>query len=396
MDALRAALIVCLVISGAAVVTGQPKTTSPRVVIPDGYPQLAFAGSEIRTALAEFGQSSQDRTPAVKTIIVMKPDGKGKPESFRVAVSGAGKTRAVVVSGSDSSLQDIALFVADHVSGTKTPDGALTPPEVARRLDAYADAAEKHMRAAASRVTTGRGEWECTQMDLQTVAALGRYYADKVRGATELATFLVTGDESHRSAAVKYLESAAGHWKLVSDITSAHYISHEILTMGQFDWKRYLPEAEKDVQAAREMKPFYRDEQSWKWSCGQTTRAPGRFEAPDWKPEQIQWLERWLVELSLRIAPTSLPADLVKELAAEKSPSATTTLTAQRAGQAVWWLRAADVASVHVNGKTVQPVKVSKDVGKFDLATQAGNNEVRIEFERAPAQSPEIYLETRD
>jgi hypothetical protein len=296
----------------------------------------------------------------------------------------------------DSSFQDIASFAADRASGRKSADGTLSPPEVARRLDAYADAAEKHVRAAESRVTTGRGEWECTQMDLQTIAALGRYYADKVRGATELATFLVTGDESHRSAAVKHLESAAGHWKLVSDITSAHYISHEILTMGQFDWKRYLPEAEKDVQAAREMKPFYRDEQSWKWSCGQTTRAPGRFQAPDWKPEQIQWLERWLVELSLRMAPTSLPADLVKELAAEKSPSATTTLTAQRAGQAVWWLRTADVASVHVNGKTVQPVKVSKDVGKFDLATQAGNNEVRIEFERAPAKSPEIYLETRD
>ena len=62
-------------------------------------------------------------------------------------------------------------------------------------LDEAADQSEKHAEAAATKIAKGSKEWQCTELDLQASAALGRYYAEKIRAANELMAYLATGDE---------------------------------------------------------------------------------------------------------------------------------------------------------------------------------------------------------
>jgi len=162
----------------------------------------------------------------------------------------------------DDTLESIPDFVADRLSRIQPPAKRLSPPKVAERLDAAASECERLRLKAARKVTAGKGEWQCMELDLKALESLGHYYAAKVRGATELMFFLVTAEPAHRVAAVQHLEQALTHWKALAAITSAHYRTHEIFLMGQFDWQRYTVEAQKDIDLARETAPWASSEQT--------------------------------------------------------------------------------------------------------------------------------------
>ena len=206
----------------------------------------------------------------------------------------------------DNTLESIPDFVADRISRAPPPAKALTPPKVADQLDAAAFACEKRRRQAARKVTFGKEEWECTELDLKALEALGHYYAAKARGATELMFFLVTGDPARRAAAIHQLEQALTHWKELAAITSAHYRTHEIFLMGQFDWQRYTVEAEKDIQLVRRIAP---------WSSSQQTlesKSGGRpILVRSWQAESTghKSMWPWVERFNARVA-TNLGAEL--------------------------------------------------------------------------------------
>ena len=87
----------------------------------------------------------------------------------------------------DDSMMNIPDYVATCVvKGNHAPSGVLTPPQVAAMFDEAADRSEKHAKAAAAKIEKGSKEWQCMELDLQASAALGRYYGEKIRAATEL------------------------------------------------------------------------------------------------------------------------------------------------------------------------------------------------------------------
>ena len=80
---------------------------------------------------------------------------------------------------------------------------------------------------------------------------LGKYYADKIRGATELALFRETQDAAHQRKAVEYLELARLEWKIYTERASARY-RNPLWTnrVGLIDWKELSDEVARDIDIA--------------------------------------------------------------------------------------------------------------------------------------------------
>jgi hypothetical protein len=88
--------------------------------------------------------------------------------------------------------------------------------------------------------------------DIRTVCHLGRYYAEKIRGATHLALCRDTEDPNQRKASVASLTRASEHWKAFADLATSNY--HNPLWMnrvGILDWNKLRQDVETDIEIAR-------------------------------------------------------------------------------------------------------------------------------------------------
>jgi hypothetical protein len=114
-----------------------------------------------------------------------------------------------------------------------------------------------------------KGALACELDDLETWAYLGLYFADKVRAGVALHAFRQSGAAPQKERAVLLLQACVRHWKKVSEITAGHYQEVPYLegqTFGnpadayyrdawRFSWQKFLPQAERDVQIARDAQP---------------------------------------------------------------------------------------------------------------------------------------------
>lgn len=122
-----------------------------------------------------------------------------------------------------------------------------TPRQVAEAIDGHADAA---LAFATSR--HAGGELGNILADIRAMALLGKYYAAKIRGATELALFRKTGDAAQQSAAVTELTQAQEHWSRYVDVMSARYRNPMWTNrVGIVDWRVLSAEVAKDIEIAR-------------------------------------------------------------------------------------------------------------------------------------------------
>jgi hypothetical protein len=90
-----------------------------------------------------------------------------------------------------------------------------------------------------------------TLSDIQTVANLGLYYADKIRGATSLAVFRELQDEAAKAAAITHLVNAAQHWNRFTQLALAHH-KNPLWTnrVGYVDWKQTYQHVLQDIRIA--------------------------------------------------------------------------------------------------------------------------------------------------
>jgi hypothetical protein len=122
----------------------------------------------------------------------------------------------------EDGMLDIPEFVGMLMRQEKMPEGVLTPLHVADSLEA----ASKDAAAAVERVRARAepaGEAACYCEEFAATAELGAYYAEKIRGATELMHYFATGDAQHQQAAVEGLKAAKGHWERFAALSAAHY-----------------------------------------------------------------------------------------------------------------------------------------------------------------------------
>ena len=135
----------------------------------------------------------------------------------------------------------------------RAPAG-VTPPQVADALVAMATETEALLPGL--RKTAGRNaELLAWLDDLACYAALGRYYAAKIRGAAEIALFDDSGEARHREASVAHMESALEHWKAYAARRDARYVPALYNRVGYVDLQALVARVAADVAIAREWAP---------------------------------------------------------------------------------------------------------------------------------------------
>ncbi|HBY58946.1 MAG TPA: hypothetical protein DEH78_03945 [Solibacterales bacterium] len=88
--------------------------------------------------------------------------------------------------------------------------------------------------------------------DITAMAHLGNYYAEKIRGASQLALFDKTAKPSQRESAVKHLLLAADHWKRYAAAYGVQYRQPLLYNrVGWVDLPAFAAKAEQDVSIAR-------------------------------------------------------------------------------------------------------------------------------------------------
>lgn len=133
-----------------------------------------------------------------------------------------------------------SVYMANNGNVPNDPE-TLTPLEVADRLDGYADAVDDvipDLEAGAG------GELQELLWDMQSMAKLGRYYADRTRAA---AFYWVAREgnfsnsyANEYSKAVAYIEAAENHWVEYSAILDKHYIPQVLARTHNLNWHNTL------------------------------------------------------------------------------------------------------------------------------------------------------------
>jgi len=147
--------------------------------------------------------------------------------------------------------------VAHFMKGRTMPGSGLsnTAEDAARTAADLREDARAAREAAAGLPAAKDPELARTLEDVESMARLGEYYAEKILGAAELALFDRTGEEARREAAVRHLEAAAGHWARYADLASRQYRPQLLTRLGRVDLRALEERVRGDVAIAREWKP---------------------------------------------------------------------------------------------------------------------------------------------
>ncbi len=128
----------------------------------------------------------------------------------------------------------------------------LTPLQVADKLDAYADAV--HAALPELQAETGDNvELRDLLWDLESMALLGRYYADKQRCAAKYWVYRESGfaDEykNLHDEAIVHIQDAQSHWEAYAAVLDKHYQPQLMSRTHYLDWNSTLNNG-MEIQAA--------------------------------------------------------------------------------------------------------------------------------------------------
>jgi hypothetical protein len=146
----------------------------------------------------------------------------------------------------------IPAYAAGVLSG-KIPAGT-TPIQVADEIDQRADRVRiSIVPFTKSGLMRRNAEFRATVGDLQLMSHLGKYYAAKIRGATELALFRQSRELEHQKKSIEHLEIARQHWARYTERASEQY-RNPVWTnrVGLVDWQELSYEVANDIRIASE------------------------------------------------------------------------------------------------------------------------------------------------
>ena len=142
------------------------------------------------------------------------------------------------------------ISIPDYVAAVTEgkPLSGTTPIEVSGRIHSHADKA----LAILDRLNHGGDkELRLTLGDIRAMAYMGKYYAHKIRGATELALFRETRKKEHQNAAIEELTSAAEFWRLYTSTALSQYKNPLWMNrVGYCDWQELYKKVLNDIKTA--------------------------------------------------------------------------------------------------------------------------------------------------
>ena len=159
----------------------------------------------------------------------------------------------MVLTRIDNAPDPQCISVTDWASAFlagKTLKG-ITPLQVADNLDGYAATALDALPALRAQMGNDL-ELQETLNDIESMAYLGRYYADKMRGAAKLAVFREDRQRKQYNAeAVAHFKDAVEEWKAYAALLSSQYKTQLLARTHFLDWNGTMADVEEEVAAAK-------------------------------------------------------------------------------------------------------------------------------------------------
>ncbi|MEO7701836.1 MAG: carbohydrate-binding family 6 protein [Opitutus sp.] len=147
--------------------------------------------------------------------------------------------------------KEISIPAYVRLTGQAQPGKIITPFDVAENIEAFAAAGLSGTERL--RKTPLSSELASVITDIESMAWLGRYYADKFRAATRLAEFRQTNDPARQAEAVAGLENAARSWRQYAALVGSQYRPQVLARGWKLDLQALAKEVEQEIQTVSAM-----------------------------------------------------------------------------------------------------------------------------------------------
>ena len=206
------------------------------------------------------------------SVINTARDGKGRNPNFRELGeyrSNFNNVREWIFNWTidDDEYIGIPEYVGNLLAGVKKgSDEAkrMTPIEVADMLDRYASQVEAGLNEIKpQQAHPAYKEAVSWTWDLKLLALLGRYYAEKTRGGSDLLYYWCTGDTTAQQRARDSMKKCKEYWLQITDLGGKIYTFPKISIYPDLTWSKYLKDVDQDIAFTDAPAPFKTRTVTW-------------------------------------------------------------------------------------------------------------------------------------
>ena len=131
----------------------------------------------------------------------------------------------------------------------------MSPMQVADTLELSSNISLASLKKMPNIVHASPDELNQTLSDIECFADIGKYYAEKIRAACDLALFDTTRNEMYRSTAIGHLKSAKKYWDKYALIYSTKNKPALYNRVGYVDVNKLKTKVQADIDMVIEWKP---------------------------------------------------------------------------------------------------------------------------------------------
>jgi hypothetical protein len=134
-------------------------------------------------------------------------------------------------------------------------DSLMSPIAVADTLSKYAKIALINLKYLVEHDINSSNELDLTLSDIKAFAAIGNYYAEKIRGACSLALYNFYGLKQDQQEAIQHLTNAKSYWAEYATLYAAQYEPALFSRVGFVNIPQLIENTEKDIEIAMNWLP---------------------------------------------------------------------------------------------------------------------------------------------
>ena len=161
----------------------------------------------------------------------------------------------------DPGYVSIKDYVNTTLSGGSFASDKVTPPVLVGMLERDCNAALDLVK----NINTANNTALMFEVaDIKTWANLGLHFAEKLKGAVALQTYLLRGGDKNKQEAILHLKKALSYWDVVVGITRPIYNNMPLVHLSEqngertkenryleFHWEKLRPDVARDVEIAK-------------------------------------------------------------------------------------------------------------------------------------------------
>ncbi|MEI9943321.1 MAG: hypothetical protein WDN26_03800 [Chitinophagaceae bacterium] len=152
-----------------------------------------------------------------------------------------------------SNIDNILSWAAKKLKGTKSD--FLSPLSVADTLEKLSNISLASLKKFSKPVHTSPTELNQTLSDIEGFAMIGKYYAEKIKAACDLALLDTTKNEQYRKTSLQHLELAKKYWNSYAAIYSAKNKPALYNRVGYVDVEKLKENVDHDIHIVQNWKP---------------------------------------------------------------------------------------------------------------------------------------------